>query len=103
MPWTPDDAQNACGDLLQGLMNALPDVNIEWIRADADGDDGLIFFNNQAGVDVRVKVSREALEDWLDADDRTKSRKESQLAECIRAVNEYGVTDHLITSSNLAP
>jgi len=99
--WTPDEAESTCGDLIQALMNLLPEMSLE--RAGAEDDDGLIFFTNSQGSRVKVKISREALQDYLEADDHNQRRKEQQLARCMERIDSDNLVEALITSDHLAP
>ncbi len=101
MAWNSNEAERACGDLLAILRDALP--HIGWERADAAGDDGMIRFTNSKGQRVKVIVTREALQDYLEADNRIQSRKDGQLAECLTRIDEEGLTESWITSEYLAP
>lgn len=101
MVWDSDQAWRTCGDLLQSLLDSLPEM--KWEKAGADGDDGLIYFTNDNGEPVKVKISREALEDYLDQDERAQSRKRLRLANCIAKINLEGITEALITSEHLGP
>ena len=58
--------------------SALSLPHIGWERADAAGDDGMIRFTNTKGQRVKVIVTRGALQDYPEADDRIQSRKEGQ-------------------------
>lgn len=68
MAWISDDAWRTCGDLLATLRDALPDIG--WERADAEADDGLIYFINRYGDAVDVIIVREALQNYVDADEQ---------------------------------
>jgi len=98
--WTSDDAWRACGDLLQSLVTEFPAIT--WDKADADGDDGVIWFTNDDGNRVKVKISREALEDYLEANEREQSRQEHKLAECMKEINESGLLEALIEAAHLS-
>ena len=101
MVWDSDQAWRTCGDLLQSLLDSLPEM--KWEKAGADGDDGLIYFTNDNGEPVKVKIFREALEDYLDQDERGQSRKRLRLANCIAKIKLEGITEALITSEHLGP
>ena len=101
MNWTKNDAEFICGNLLQSLMNSVPDT--KWESASAEGDDELIFFTNSHGDRVRVQISRGALQDYRDADDRDIYRKDQQLAQCMRKIDSEWLTEALIRGEHLAP
>ena len=101
MNWTSDEAESTCGDLIQQLRNLRPEMKFE--RAGAQGDDGLIFFTNSKGNPVKVQISREALRDYIAADDRDQVRKEQQLADCFDKIDSEDVAEALVKSKHLAP
>ncbi len=101
MEWSSAKAESTCGDLIQALINLLPDMRLE--RAGAESDDGLIYFTNSQDNRVKVKISREALQDYLEADDHNQCRKEQQLAGCMEHIDSENVCEALITSDQLAP
>ncbi len=101
MAWTSEKAESTCGDLIQALMNLLPEMSLE--RADAEGSDGLIYFTNCQGNYVKAKISREALKDYIEADYHDRYRKEHQLAGIMESIDSRNTAEELITSHHLAP
>jgi len=100
MSWTTDDAWQICGDLLQSLMNALP--GIAWEKQGADGYDGVIYFTNQFGGRARITISRDALQDYLEADSQSQSLMAHKLVVCIKSIDESGLRQGVIRSDHLA-
>ena len=99
--WTPARAEATCGDLIAVLINLLPETKFE--RADSEGDDGLIYLTNRHGNPVKIKVSREALKDYLDANNHDQHRKEQQLARCVENIDSGDIREALISGQHLAP
>lgn len=100
MEWSFARAESVCGDLIQQLKNLRTDMKFE--RAGSQGDDGLIYFTNTAGTRTKVVLSREALRDYVDADNHDQILKEQKLANCFDQIDKQDVEEALIESQHLA-
>ena len=101
MDWSPEKVELTCGCLILALASRLPQMSL--VRAGAEGDDGLIYSTNSQGNRVKVKISIEALKDYLKADYQDQRRKEQQLAGCMDVIGSDNLAEVLITSDHLVP
>ena len=101
MDWSPEKVELTCGCLILALASLLPRISL--MRAGADGDDGLNYFANSQGNRVKVKISIEALKDYLKADYQDQRRKVQQLASCMNVIDSDNLVEALITSDQLVP
>ena len=101
MDWSPEKVELTCGGLILALASLLPQMSLP--RVGAEGDDGLIYFTNSQGNRVKVKISMEALKDYLKADYHDQRRKEQQLARCMDVIASDNLVEALITSDHLVP
>ena len=81
-------------------MNSLPDI--AWEKQGADGYDGVIYFTNQFGGRARITISRDALQDYLEADHQCQLLMAHKLAVCMKSIDESGLHQGVIRSDHLA-
>ena len=101
MTWAVEDVHSVCSELLHVLVDEFP--SLDWDAADIDGEQGLIYFNNDHAKRVEVRLDHEALAAYSEAGDLEKERMHIRFCRFCRLVNRLGNRQALFTILDLSP